>query len=70
MLPYEYYLYIFVPFFQVTLPEGHKEKFTSENDHLILEDDTMRVQLIGNVSILFQTYVHHQYAVILEVISR
>jgi len=34
---------------QVTLPEGHKEKFTSENDHLILEDDTMRVQLIGNV---------------------
>ena len=31
------------------MPEAEKEKYTSENDSLILEDDTMRVNLIGKV---------------------
>jgi len=35
---------------KVDVPEAEKEKYTSENDSLILEDDTMRVNLIGKVN--------------------
>jgi len=34
---------------QVDLPEEEKQSYTAESDTLVLEDDTMRVKLIGNV---------------------
>jgi len=34
---------------QVNIPVGELDKFTSETDSLILEDDTMRVGLLGNI---------------------